>query len=131
MFSGGIVTVFVSDLDKAVRFYTEALGLKLGFRFGNEWASIKAGDSLVIGLHPASRDSPAGRKGSITLGLQLTEPIDKAVSVLKERGVKFRGSIVEDKGIQFAYFEDPDGNELYLADLNQAYENHAAGATTG
>ena len=129
MFSGGIVTVFVSDLDKAVRFYTEALGLKLGFRFGNEWASIKAGDSLVIGLHPASKDSPAGRKGSITLGLQLTEPIDQAVPVLKERGVKFRGSIVEDKGIQFAYFEDPDGNELYLADLNQAYKNYAAGAT--
>ena len=130
MFSGGIVTVFVSDLDKAVRFYTEALGLKLGFRFGNEWASIKAGDSLVIGLHPASRDSPAGRKGSITLGLQLTEPIQKAVPLLKKRGVKFRGSIVEDKGIWFAYFENPDGNELYLADLNQAYENHAAGATT-
>ena len=129
MFSGGIVTVFVSDLDKAVRFYTEALGLKLGFRFGNEWASIKAGDSLVIGLHPASKDSPAGRKGSITLGLQLTEPIDKAVPVLKERGVKFRGSIVEDKGIQFAHFEDPDGNELYLADLNKAYKNYAAGAT--
>src|SRR5437667_3265383 len=131
MLSGGIVTVFVSDLPKAVRFYIEALGLKLVFRFGNEWASIKVGDSLVIGLHPASKDSPAGRKGSITLGLQLTEPIDKAVPVLKERGVKFRGSIVEDKGIWFAYFEDPDGNELYLADLNQAYENHAAGATTG
>src|SRR2546428_11709849 len=101
MFSGGIVTVFVSDLDKAVRFYTEALGLKLGFRFGNEWASIKAGDSLGIGLHPGSKDSPAGRKGSITLGLQLTEPIDKAVSVVKERGAKIRGSIVEGKGILF------------------------------
>jgi len=129
MFSGGIVTVFVSDLNNAVRFYTEALGLTLGFRFGNEWASIKAGASLVIGLHPASKDSPAGRRGSITLGLQLTEPIDKAVSVLKERGVKFRGSIVEDKGIQFAYFEDPDGNELYLVDLNTAYKNYAAGGT--
>ena len=131
MFSGGMVTVFVSDMDKAVRFYTEVLGLKLGFRSDNEWASIKAGDGLVIGLHPASIDSPAGRKGSITLGLQLTEPIQKAVTVLKKRGVKFRGSIVEDKGIWFAYFEDPDGNELYLADLNKAYENHAAGATTG
>ena len=67
MFSGGMVTVFVSDMDKAVRFYTEVLGLKLGFRSDNEWASIKAGDGLVIGLHPASKDSPAGRRGSITL----------------------------------------------------------------
>jgi len=43
--------------------------------------------------------------------------------------VKFRGSIAEDKGIQSAYFEDPDGNELYLADLNKAHKNYAAGGT--
>ena len=29
MFNGGIVTVFVTDMDRSVRFYTEQLGLKL------------------------------------------------------------------------------------------------------
>ena len=131
MISGGVATVFVSDMDEAVRFYTETLGLKLAFRFGNEWASIKAGDGLTIGLHPASKDSPAGKKGSITIGLQLSEPIQKAVSLLKERGVKFRGSIIEDKGLSFAYFLDPDGNELYLAEVKHEHKNYGADASAG
>jgi catechol 2,3-dioxygenase-like lactoylglutathione lyase family enzyme len=33
MFAGGIVTVFVADLDRSVRFYTEQLGLKLLHRY--------------------------------------------------------------------------------------------------
>jgi hypothetical protein len=99
--------------------------------FQVEWSPFLFQTWTRIGLQPASKDSPAGRKGSITLGLQLTEPIQKAVPLLKKRGVKFRGSIVEDKGVWVAYFEDPDGNELYLADLNKAYEKHAAGAITG
>ena len=33
MFNGGIVTVFVTDMDRSVRFYTEQLGLKLLQRY--------------------------------------------------------------------------------------------------
>ena len=61
MFSGGNVTVYVSNMDKAVRFYSETLGLKLAYRFGDHWASVEAGKGLTIGLHPASAQSPAGR----------------------------------------------------------------------
>src|SRR6185369_13994930 len=35
MFSSGNVTVYVSNMDRAVRFYTEVLGLKLAYRFGD------------------------------------------------------------------------------------------------
>ena len=54
MTKGGVATVIVSDMNRAIRFYTELLGLKLEQRFGNEWASIKAPSGLVIGLHPMS-----------------------------------------------------------------------------
>jgi predicted enzyme related to lactoylglutathione lyase len=37
MIAGGLATVFVSDMDRAVRFYTETLALKLEYRFGNHW----------------------------------------------------------------------------------------------
>src|SRR5713101_6395731 len=49
MFSGGNVTVYVSNMDRAVRFYSETLGLKLAYRFGDHWASIEAGTGLTIG----------------------------------------------------------------------------------
>ena len=48
----------VSDLDAAVGFYTEALGLRLAMRLGGEWAAIDAGGGLIIGLEP---DGSGGR----------------------------------------------------------------------
>jgi hypothetical protein len=69
---------------------------------------------LVIGLHPASAQSPAGRNGSITIGLTLSTPIEQAVGALQRKGVKFQGPIVEDNAGKVAYFEDPDGHLLYL-----------------
>ena len=68
--SGGMPTIFVSDMDAAVRFYIEALGLKLLERYGDHWASIDAGHGLTIGLHPASAQNPAGRVGSMTIGFR-------------------------------------------------------------
>ena len=68
MFSTGNVTVYVPDLDSAIRFYTTQLGLKLTNRFGDRWATVDAGSSywttrevlagLVIGLRPASPQYP-------------------------------------------------------------------------
>ncbi len=128
MITGGIVTVFVNHMDRAVRFYSETLGMKLMYRFGNQWASIEAGGGLIIGLHPASELSPAGRKGSTVIGLALDRPIDGVVAELKRQGVKFTGDILEDNASRIAYFEDPDGNELYLNELRAEYRKYAPGA---
>jgi catechol 2,3-dioxygenase-like lactoylglutathione lyase family enzyme len=46
MISGGNATVYVSNMDNAIRFYTEVLGLKLTNRFGNHWATVQAGKTL-------------------------------------------------------------------------------------
>src|SRR5205807_5946004 len=113
--TGGMPTIFVGDMDAAVRFYTEALGLRLVERYGNHWASIDGGQGLTIGLHPASPQNPAGRAGSITIGFQTSEPIRDAIATLKARGVVFHGDILDDTQLLIAYFQDPDGNPLYLA----------------
>src|ERR1700738_4535753 len=88
MFSGGNVTVYVSNMDRAVRFYSETLGLKLAYRFGDLWASIEAGTGLIIGLHPASSALPSGRKGARAVGLQLMGSLPDAVSVLRARTLR-------------------------------------------
>jgi catechol 2,3-dioxygenase-like lactoylglutathione lyase family enzyme len=117
MFSSGVATIFVSDMDRSVHFYTEVLGLSLTQRFGNHWAQVEAG-RLTIGLHPASTQNNAGRDGSITVGFVLSARIEDAVSTLQQKGVKFRGPIaLEPNAGKFAYFEDPDGNVLYMMEI--------------
>jgi catechol 2,3-dioxygenase-like lactoylglutathione lyase family enzyme len=115
--SGAMPTVFVSDMDRAVRFYAETLELKLLARYGDHWASIDAGNGVTLGLHPASAQNPAGRAGSITIGFQTGLPIREAVATLKARGVVFRGAIIDDAQVLLANFQDPDGNPLYLSEV--------------
>ena len=120
MISGGNATVFVSNMDAAVQFYTEVLGLKLTNRFGNNWATVEAGRRLTIGLHPASPKYPApGTKGAMMLGLEIDEPIETVVARLSEKGVQIKGSIVREDPGSFAHLEDPDGNEIYLWEVNR------------
>jgi predicted enzyme related to lactoylglutathione lyase len=120
MISGGNATVFVSNMDNSVRFYTEVLGLKLTNRFGDSWATVEAGKGLTIGLHPASPKYPApGTKGAMMLGLEIDEPIAGMVARLGGKGVRIKGSIVQDDPGNFVHLEDPDGNDIYLWEVNR------------
>src|SRR5262245_52669220 len=119
--SGGMPTIFVSNMDAAIRFYTEALGLKLLERYGDDWASIDCGQGLTIGLHPGSAQNPAGRAGSMTIGFRSSEGIRDTVAKLKARGVVFRGDVIDDTQLLIANFQDPDGNPFYLAELKAQY----------
>ena len=77
MISGGNATVFVSNMDNAIRFYTEVLGLRLAERYGDHCATVDAGRGFMIGLHPASPKYPApGTKGGIILGLETSVPLE-------------------------------------------------------
>lgn len=125
MISGGNATVYVSDMDAAIRFYTDSLGLKLTNRIGHQWATIQAGPSywttdevgagLVIGLHPASPKHPApGTRGAVGFGLETYEPIEGVIARLARRGVRMTGDIVRFEAGNSAGFEDPDGTSTYL-----------------
>ena len=118
MIEGGSPTIFVSDFDRAVRFYTQTLGFGVMYRAGNEFAMIDAGGGLTLGLHPPS-DSAArpGTSGAIQIGLNVTTPIEQVVATLKERGVAFRGPVKDDGSVKLAFFGDPDGNDLYLCEV--------------
>jgi predicted enzyme related to lactoylglutathione lyase len=119
MITGGNATVFVSNMDRAVQFYTQVLGLKLTNRFGDHWATVDAGKGLTIGLHPASPKYPApGTKGGMMLGMEVDGAIDKVVATLAKKGVQFKDSVVRSEAGNFVHLEDPDGNEIYLWEVN-------------
>ena len=127
MFASGNVTVYVSNMEAAVRFYAETLGLKLAYRFGDHWAAVEVGRGLTIGLHPALAEMPAGRMGSMSIGLELSGSIHDAVQALEAKGVKFDGPVNEGKAGSFVGFRDPDGNLLYLAQMNWSHVQQGEG----
>ena len=137
MIHGGNATVYVSNMDTAVRFYTEVLGLKLTNRFGNHWATVQAGKTLLIGLHPWSAKYPRpGTKGSVQIGLVVSrdEPIGDLAARLRKHGVEV-SDIIKSEEANYISFADPDRNPIYVGDwdpdLDEEHEpHHAVGSTT-
>ncbi len=117
MILGGNATLYVSDFEAAVRFYTEDLGLPIRFRAGNHWAEVVAGKDLVIGLHPARPNGPKpGTAGAVQIGLVVEGPLEDVLARLAERGVAIDGPLIDDpgSGFRFANIRDLDGNPIYL-----------------
>jgi catechol 2,3-dioxygenase-like lactoylglutathione lyase family enzyme len=116
MIAGGLATLYVSDLARAVRFYVEVLGFKLVAESPG-WAEVDAGGGLRIGLHPKHPGSPEpGAEGSIAIGLEVTRRLEDVVAILENRGVAFCDGIRVGKEIKVARFGDPDNNALYLSE---------------
>jgi catechol 2,3-dioxygenase len=113
--SGGHALVLVSNMDRAVSFYRDVLGLKLTYRFEDKFATLEAG-KLVVALHPTSSKYPApGTRGSVVLGLQTDEPIDRVVAHLATRGVRIGGS-KPGAVVSAVEFEDSEGNTIELTE---------------
>jgi catechol 2,3-dioxygenase-like lactoylglutathione lyase family enzyme len=124
MITGGNATIYVSDMDAAVRFYTDVLGLKLTNRFGNHWATVLAGKTLLVGLHPwKEKYPPPGTKGSVQIGLIVSqgETIQQLATRLRGHGVAVSGIIESQEG-NYLTFEDPDGNPIYVGDWDYTSE---------
>jgi catechol 2,3-dioxygenase-like lactoylglutathione lyase family enzyme len=120
MYKGGNVTLMVADMDRAVEFYAQKLGLELKVRYGNAWAEVVA-PGITLGLHqargPITRSDP---NIGISIGLEVDD-IDATVGELQTRGVVFPSSIRETDDLREASFADPDGTPLYLAQIKPRY----------
>ncbi|UOQ75250.1 VOC family protein [Hymenobacter cellulosilyticus] len=116
--SGGTASIYVSDMDRAVRFYHETLGLTLAVRIANEWAELDAGNGFIVGLHQATAQGVSpGTAGAINIELRVAAPhtLEEAVAALQARGVPFSAPIASYEHVRLAYLQDPDGNQIILA----------------
>jgi len=115
MFMSGNVTVMVSDFERAMRFYTETLGMELEYRAGDDWAEVGM-RGLRVGLHTAGEHDPRpGAAGGLSIGLEV-ESMTKAKAELEARGVTFEHE-VDDGPVRLAFFRDPDNTPLYLCEV--------------
>lgn len=113
MVTGGNATVFIRNMDAAIAFYTEVLGMKLATRFGDAWATVEAG-GFTVGLHPQDPKHPSpGTHGAIVLGLNVDDIEAGHTRLFAESGLEV-GPVIKGDGGNFVHFHDVDGNALYL-----------------
>lgn len=105
----------VSDMDRAIAFYRDVLGLTPGY-LSPHWSDFKLGE-IRIGLHPPFADPPQGSKaGSWVIGVQTDD-----IVTLKKTLTSAGGYVVDEyhdtpSGVVLD-FQDPDGNALQAIQL--------------
>ncbi len=116
----GHVHLKVSDLDRAVAFYTEALGFEVMQRYGQEAAFLSAGGyHHHLGLNTwESRDGSRPAPGTtglyhVAILYPNRKELARALDRLLRHGVPIGGA--SDHGVSEAiYLDDPDGNGIEL-----------------
>jgi catechol 2,3-dioxygenase-like lactoylglutathione lyase family enzyme len=126
------VNLNVTDLRRAVKFYTEMLGFRLVFQHAGKLALLNFGqyrdgiEGMEYGFHdlalytvptPAPEDfrTRAGMN-HVAFRLRTPEEVDQAASELQAKGVKIlKGPLThkEDRD-RYLYIEDPDHNVIEL-----------------
>lgn len=111
----GQIHVSVTDVDRAVDFYRDVLGLPFLFRVPSQPMAFFDCDG--VRLYLGRPESPEFRSNPI---LYFRVPdIDEAYEALKDRGVEFRDAPhlvhrTEGSELWMAFFTDPDGNHLVI-----------------
>jgi catechol 2,3-dioxygenase-like lactoylglutathione lyase family enzyme len=95
------------DLDAAVHFYSEVLGLALKFRDGDHWAAFD-----VAGVTLAVEGGQVQGSGGATVSLRV-EDLPGFVDLLHSRGARV-GQIQAGPHERRATLSDPAGNILVL-----------------
>ena len=115
------VRYIVSDVDKAIPFYTDMLGFKLDMHPAPGFASLSRGDLQLLLNRPG-----AGGAGQAMPDSQLPAPggwnrvqievadLETTVEKLKRTGARFRNEIVTGNGGKQILIEDPSGNPIEL-----------------
>ncbi|MBP1301600.1 VOC family protein [Curtobacterium sp. 1310] len=111
--ASGVAAVWVpvSDMQRAVAFYRDALGLTVKSE-DDDWSEIDA-DGLLIGLNGRESASPSSGGGAV-VSFQPDGSIEDEVADLKAKGVDFAGDVSEHPWGKIIPFKDSEGNDLQL-----------------
>ena len=110
----------VTDMERAVEFYTKRLGFNLDLRQGKAFAKVSKGELPVLlsgNGASGSRPLPDGRKqapGGWNRIVLRVEDLPARVDELEKAGVHFRNEIETGPGGSQIQIEDPDGNPIEL-----------------
>jgi lactoylglutathione lyase len=100
----GYIIEFVGDMDRAVQFYRDVIGLPVKFQSPG-WSEFATGET-TLALHPASEKNPAGK---LEMGLNVPD-LQQFHAEMKGKGVQFpMAPAKQDFGGMLAQFVDSEG----------------------
>jgi glyoxylase I family protein len=110
----------VTDVGRAVAFYTQHLGFTAGRQQLPAFANVSLGDTSILLSGPGasgSRPMPDGQQqepgGWNRVVLRVTD-LPACITVLEKAGVHFRNAMETGPGGRQIQIEDPDGNPIEL-----------------
>lgn len=132
-----IVNVDVDDLERAVRFYTSALALRVGRRFGVDGIELLGAEAPIC-LLGAKGGSPPFRGAHVTRDYHrhwtpvhldfAVEDLDAAVSQAEGAGAKVEVPIERHRWGRIAVLSDPFGHGFCLVQFEgRGYDEIATG----
>jgi catechol 2,3-dioxygenase-like lactoylglutathione lyase family enzyme len=116
------VRYIVSDVDKAIAFYTTHLGFKLEMHPAPPFAMLSRGELRLVLSAPNPRggggqpmpDGTAQTSGGWNRFAVQVDDLSATVATLRKAGVRFRNDIVTGVGGKQIIAEDPSGNPVEL-----------------
>ncbi len=104
------VFYYVSDLDRAIQFYTTAFGFRLSSRDAEARFHV---DGILFELVPTSDRAVLSGHGNARLTLAVDE-IEAAARELQAKGVPPVSDVHQVSNGRFLSLADPDGNQIIL-----------------
>ncbi len=119
----GYVVLFVDDLDRALTFYREKVGLSVRFQDKGYAELAVAGSKFallarsrlpeLVGAGHTGRPASSAHEAGVTL---LVEDVDRVHRDLTSRGISFLGAPQNRPwGQRTAYFQDTEGHLIEIA----------------
>jgi catechol 2,3-dioxygenase-like lactoylglutathione lyase family enzyme len=118
MFQGILtVAIYVTDMARAKKFYTETLGFEQGWDVHENLSFLKVGNThvyLEAGYEPSEITDKSAR---LSFFLEAEKSVKEVFEVLKAKGVNIIQDAPEQVGDEVWWFQfrDPDGNILEVS----------------
>ena len=106
-------TIPAKDIDAAMKFYGETLGLECSARYDRMPGGEFETGSLTLSVIDPTKVGMEYQPNKNPLALHVDD-VEAARSELESRGVEFRGDTFDTGVCHMAFFDDPNGNALML-----------------